>query len=44
MPYNLVDTVTGSVVGTYVKSSTAHKKKNAKDNAYGGYRFTVKRI
>tara|TARA_X000001036_G_scaffold385376_1_gene379881 strand:- start:56 stop:226 length:171 start_codon:yes stop_codon:yes gene_type:complete len=43
MPFKLIDKHTGDVVGTYQKSSTAHKKKNAKDNEYGGYRFSVKK-
>tara|TARA_B100000212_G_scaffold81773_1_gene58698 strand:+ start:262 stop:429 length:168 start_codon:yes stop_codon:yes gene_type:complete len=43
MPFKLIDTHTGNVVGTYQKSSTAHKKKNAKDNEYGGYRFSVRK-
>ena len=41
MPYNLIDKQTGSVVGTYQKRSTAIKKRNVKDNDYGGYRFRV---
>tara|TARA_B100000287_G_scaffold285357_1_gene268978 strand:- start:996 stop:1130 length:135 start_codon:yes stop_codon:yes gene_type:complete len=44
MPFKLIDKHTGKTVGTYVRSSTAHKKKNQKDNEYGGYRYTVKRI
>ena len=44
MPYKLIDKQTGKTVGTYVRSSTAHKKKNERDNAYGGYRFTVKKV
>ena len=41
MPYQLIDKQTGGVVGTYQKRSTAIKKRNAKDNEYGGYRFRV---
>ena len=41
MPYQLIDKQTGGVVGTYQKRSTAIKKRNTKDNEYGGYRFRV---
>jgi len=41
MAYNLIDKQTGNVIGTYKKRSTAIKKRNTKDNEYGGYRFRV---
>jgi hypothetical protein len=41
MPYNLIDKHTGKVVGTYKNRGTAIKKRNAKDNEYGGYKFKV---
>ena len=42
MPFKLIDKHTGETVGTYKLRSTAEKKKNAKDNEYGGYKFSVR--
>ena len=41
MPWKLIDKGTGKTVGTYKLKSTAIKKRNQKDNDYGGYRFSV---
>jgi len=41
MPWKLIDKSTGSTVGTYKLKSTAIKKRNQKDNDYGGYNFSV---
>ena len=43
MPFKLIDKHTGETVGTYKLRSTAEKKKNAKDNEYGGYKFSVRK-
>jgi len=43
MPFKLVDQITGETVGTYKLRSTAEKKRNAKDNEYGAYRYSVRK-
>jgi len=42
--YNLIDTHTKVILKTYTKRSTATKRADKLDNAYGAYRYSVQPI
>jgi len=42
--YLIIDTRTGATVGTAKSLKAAMQSVDRRDNAYGGYRYTYKRV
>lgn len=42
--YQVIDRITGKIVGTYNNRRSAQNKRDKLDNQYGGYRYYVKAV